>query len=67
MDAQGRGRGNDMDPADQWVLNPETGDYELRLSSSAPQQPVPSPRGPRSSGGGPGGGAGAGKASGAGA
>ncbi|MFI8304111.1 LCP family protein [Streptomyces sp. NPDC085927] len=66
MDAQGRGRGNDIDPADQWVLNPDTGDYELRLNNSAPQSPVPSPRGPRSSGGGRGGGAGPGKGSGAG-
>ncbi|MFI7104030.1 LCP family protein [Streptomyces sp. NPDC050161] len=32
MDAQGRGRaGDNVDPADQWVLNPETGNYELRL------------------------------------
>ncbi|MGW5212868.1 LCP family protein [Streptomyces sp. NPDC004051] len=47
MDAQSRGRGNDMDPADQWVLNPDTGDYELRLNDSAPQSPIPSPRRPR--------------------
>ena len=33
MDAQGRGRADDIDPADQWVLNPSTGEYELRLSS----------------------------------
>ncbi|MZG18839.1 LytR family transcriptional regulator, partial [Streptomyces sp. SID5914] len=44
MDAQGRGRAEDIDPADQWVLNPETGDYELRLPPSAPQSPVPAPR-----------------------
>ncbi|AXL89015.1 LytR family transcriptional regulator [Streptomyces sp. CB09001] len=44
MDAQGRGRAEDIDPADQWVLNPDTGDYELRLSPSAPQSPVPRPR-----------------------
>ena len=31
MDAQGRGGAGDIDPADQWVLNPETGNYELRL------------------------------------
>lgn len=31
MDAQSRGR-DDIDPADQWVLNPDTGDYELRLN-----------------------------------
>ncbi|WP_406469600.1 LCP family protein [Streptomyces hirsutus] len=66
MDAQGRGRGNDIDPADQWVLNPDTGDYELRLNRSAPQRPVPSPRRARSSGGSPEGGAGTGKSSGAG-
>ncbi|MEU9730438.1 LCP family protein [Streptomyces sp. NPDC048002] len=49
MDA-GRGRSENIDPADQWVLNPETGEYELRLSNSAPQspyapqRPVPGPR-----------------------
>ncbi|MEW2448888.1 LCP family protein [Streptomyces parvulus] len=52
MDAQGRGRADDVDPADQWVLNPRTGEYELRLSPSAPQPPVPGPRrdAPRSPG-----------------
>ncbi|PWI07594.1 LytR family transcriptional regulator [Streptomyces sp. NWU339] len=60
MDAQGRGRGNEMDPADQWVLNPDTGDYELRLNDSAPQSPIPSPRRPRPSGTGAGKGTGAG-------
>ncbi|MFA3875373.1 LCP family protein [Streptomyces sp. MMCC 100] len=44
MDAQGRGQAEDIDPADQWVLNPDTGDYELRLPPSAPQSPVPGPR-----------------------
>ncbi|WP_282088145.1 LCP family protein [Streptomyces tendae] len=44
MDAQGRGRAEDIDPADQWVLNPATGDYELRLPPSAPQSPIPGPR-----------------------
>ncbi|MEU3185042.1 LCP family protein [Streptomyces sp. NPDC006923] len=44
MDAQGRGRADDIDPADQWVLNPHTGDYELRLDASAGQSPVPGPR-----------------------
>ncbi|MFE9096716.1 LCP family protein [Streptomyces sp. NPDC007264] len=44
MDAQGRGRADNMDPADQWVLNPNTGEYELRLSPSAPQSAVPRPR-----------------------
>ncbi|MEU8959970.1 LCP family protein [Streptomyces sp. NPDC048518] len=45
MDAQGRGRAENIDPADQWVLNPDTGDYELRLSPSAGQSTVPGPRG----------------------
>jgi LCP family protein required for cell wall assembly len=45
VDAQGRGRADDVDPADQWVLNPNTGEYELRLAPSAPQSPVPGPRG----------------------
>ncbi|CQR63696.1 LCP family protein [Streptomyces leeuwenhoekii] len=45
MDAQGHGRADDIDPADQWVLNPRTGEYELRLSPSAPQPPVPGQRG----------------------
>ncbi|MFF8095859.1 LCP family protein [Streptomyces sp. NPDC016675] len=44
MDAQGRGRAENVDPADQWVLNPRTGEYELRLSPSAPQSAVPAPR-----------------------
>ncbi|MGQ4384967.1 LCP family protein [Streptomyces sp. SAS_270] len=44
MDAQGRGRADDIDPADQWVLNPDTGDYELRLQPSAAQSGVPGPR-----------------------
>ncbi|MEW2284671.1 LCP family protein [Streptomyces sp. NPDC047841] len=46
MDAQGRGRADNIDPADQWVLNPNTGEYELRLSPSAAQSPVPGPRRP---------------------
>ncbi|WP_369389640.1 LCP family protein [Streptomyces sp. CG1] len=55
MDAQGRGRADNIDPADQWVLNPNTGEYELRLSTSAPQSSVPRPRrpGPRDNGGAP--------------
>ncbi|WP_432030722.1 LCP family protein [Streptomyces sp. 1222.5] len=54
MDAQGRGRAEHIDPADQWVLNPNTGEYELRLSPSAAQSPVPGPRRPaRDSGGAP--------------
>ncbi|GGR88571.1 LytR family transcriptional regulator [Streptomyces humidus] len=48
MDAQGRGRADNIDPADQWVLNPDTGEYELRLSASTAQSSVPGPR--RSSG-----------------
>ncbi|MFF1359454.1 LCP family protein [Streptomyces sp. NPDC058297] len=44
MDAQGRGRADNIDPADQWVLNPNTGDYELRLNPSAGQSAVPGPR-----------------------
>ncbi|WP_328427224.1 LCP family protein [Streptomyces sp. NBC_00443] len=44
MDAQGRGRADDIDPADQWVLNPNTGEYELRLAPSAAQSSVPGPR-----------------------
>ncbi|MFI9648883.1 LCP family protein [Streptomyces sp. NPDC052040] len=44
MDAQGRGRADNIDPADQWVLNPDTGEYELRLPPSAPQSSVPRPR-----------------------
>ncbi|TLS45842.1 LytR family transcriptional regulator [Streptomyces montanus] len=44
MDAQGRGRADNIDPADQWVLNPNTGDYELRLQPSAAQPSVPGPR-----------------------
>ncbi|MEU5753110.1 LCP family protein [Streptomyces sp. NPDC047829] len=45
MDAQGRGRAEHIDPADQWVLNPVTGEYELRPPPSAPQSAVPGPRG----------------------
>ncbi|MGY0067790.1 LCP family protein [Streptomyces sp. QTS137] len=44
MDAQSRGRADRVDPADQWVLNPATGEYELRLGPSAPQSPFPGPR-----------------------
>ncbi|MFD5776426.1 LCP family protein [Streptomyces fungicidicus] len=52
MDAQDRGRADNFDPADQWVLNPSTGEYELRLGPSAAQSPVPGPRGPRGRGAG---------------
>ncbi|MEU5714806.1 LCP family protein [Streptomyces sp. NPDC020403] len=41
MDAQGRGRDENIDPADQWVLNPDTGDYELRLTPSAGRPAAP--------------------------
>ncbi|MGW8887890.1 LCP family glycopolymer transferase [Streptomyces sp. NPDC055749] len=37
MDAHSRGRADGTDPADQWVLNPQTGDYELRLDHSGPR------------------------------
>jgi LCP family protein required for cell wall assembly len=47
VDAQGRGRADDVDPADQWVLNPNTGEYELRLAPSTAQSSVPGPRGGR--------------------
>lgn len=55
VDAQGRGRAGDMDPADQWVFNPQTGSYELRLpsqgghgaASGAARPATPRPRGPR--------------------
>ncbi|MGW1210754.1 LCP family protein [Streptomyces sp. NPDC002499] len=46
MDVQGRGRADGIDPADQWVLNPDTGDYELRLTPSTPPSAVPGPRRP---------------------
>lgn len=37
MDAQTNGAADAVDPADQWVVNPETGNYELRLDRpSAP-------------------------------
>ncbi|MFI5680892.1 LCP family protein [Streptomyces cellulosae] len=53
MDAQSRERADNIDPADQWVLNPDTGEYELLLSPSTPQSTVPGPRGnaPRGEGG----------------
>ncbi|MEV6398739.1 LCP family protein [Streptomyces sp. NPDC051907] len=47
MDAQSRGRADEIDPADQWVLNPQTGNYELRLDQSSQQSSArrtPSPR-----------------------
>ena len=39
MDAQGRGHAGDIDPADQWVFNPNTGSYELRLNPVAEDSP----------------------------
>ncbi|MFI6555518.1 LCP family protein [Streptomyces griseus] len=42
MDAHSRGRADDIDPADQWVLNPNTGNYELRLDHSAGESSGPS-------------------------
>ncbi|MFD8645949.1 LCP family protein [Streptomyces zaomyceticus] len=42
MDAHSRGRADEIDPADQWVLNPQTGNYELRLDHSAGQSQTPS-------------------------
>lgn len=37
----------DIDPADQWVLDPETGGYELRLDGAPPAPAAePGPRGP---------------------
>ncbi|MFF2327062.1 MULTISPECIES: LCP family protein [unclassified Streptomyces] len=48
MDAQSRGRADEFDPADQWVLNPHTGDYELRLNHSGGDSAgVSQPSGPR--------------------
>ncbi|WP_129842278.1 LCP family protein [Streptomyces sp. RFCAC02] len=54
MESQGRGDAGGIDPADQWVFNPETGTYELRLPGARRPDPsehaaprprhVPSPR-----------------------
>ncbi|MEE1938592.1 LCP family protein [Streptomyces sp. TRM 70361] len=55
MDAQSRGQAGDIDPADQWVFDPDTGDYKLRpLSPGAPPSPAATqapgtPRAPRTS------------------
>ncbi|UJB42327.1 LCP family protein [Streptomyces sp. A1-5] len=62
MDAQGRGQADDnnVDPADQWVFNPNTGNYELRLdpAGQGPARPADrkapgrrSARNPRAGGG----------------
>ncbi|MEU2180509.1 LCP family protein [Streptomyces thermolilacinus] len=44
MDAHSRGGAEEIDPADQWVLNPQTGNYELRLDHSTGQPPSGAPR-----------------------
>ncbi|MFJ3712541.1 LCP family protein [Streptomyces sp. NPDC090053] len=53
MDAHSRGRAgdDDIDPADQWVLNPDTGNYELRLNPSGTQSGGNAPRGSESGSG----------------
>ncbi|NGN65386.1 LCP family protein [Streptomyces sp. A7024] len=43
MDARGRGRAGDVDPADQWVFNPDTGSYELRQHAPRPPRQRQSP------------------------
>ncbi len=47
MDAQSRGRAEGADPADQWVLNPQTGEYELRLEGAVRPPTPPTPSVPR--------------------
>ncbi|WP_260639074.1 LCP family protein [Streptomyces angustmyceticus] len=46
MDAQGRGRAgdNNVDPADQWVFDPNTGNYELRLDPAGQDAARPADR-----------------------
>ncbi|MGP4002108.1 LCP family glycopolymer transferase [Streptomyces sp. 8N706] len=44
MDAQERGRAGDIDPADQWVFDPNTGNYELRLGPSTEESAAPTSR-----------------------
>lgn len=46
MDAQGRGHAGDFDPADQWVFNPNTGSYELRMNAGAGNSPSSSGEAP---------------------
>ncbi|MBL1101307.1 LCP family protein [Streptomyces coffeae] len=49
MDAQGDGRADEFDPADQWVFDPNTGSYELRLNNAgAPADSAGTPQAPRS-------------------
>ena len=45
MDGRGRGHAGEVDPADQWVFNPETGSYELRLDPQIPGRQGPQPHG----------------------
>ncbi|WP_432014953.1 LCP family protein [Streptomyces cucumeris] len=50
MDAQGQGGADGIDPADQWVFDPNTGNYELRLNSAGtPADAAEPPRAPRAS------------------
>lgn len=51
MDAQGRGRAgdNNVDPADQWVFDPNTGNYELRLDPAGQDAARPADRKPAGS------------------
>ncbi|MGW2636350.1 LCP family protein [Streptomyces sp. NPDC001348] len=44
MDTSGFADRDDADPADQWVRNPETGEYELRPAAPVEQSAVPAPR-----------------------
>ncbi|WP_055557636.1 LCP family protein [Streptomyces sp. NBRC 110028] len=52
MDAQGHGRDGDIDPADQWVFDPNTGNYELRLDPAGETAAAAGPHdaAPRSTG-----------------
>ncbi|MBB5939093.1 LCP family protein [Streptomyces zagrosensis] len=43
MDAQDRGGAGDLDPADQWVFNPDTDSYELQLHPAEESQEPPAP------------------------
>jgi LCP family protein required for cell wall assembly len=42
VNAQGRGHAGDVDPADQWVFDPSTGSYKLRLNPAAGDSRSPS-------------------------
>lgn len=48
VDAHSRGQADEIDPADQWVLNPQTGNYELRLDHSTGQPTSSRPQDARS-------------------